>query len=193
KDSGASRYVVLDDALSGYAELASGSVAGDDDGPHDALVADVGMGDVDADGRDEVVFGGITRFHDVCTQYDLLYLVLDDAVAADPLSALGANLRSVSMGAACTAGKVKKLRFVHVELGDVDGDGIDEIVGGPMVFDDWTAATGPWSELGFIPADQMYGHGLQDAAATITRTNSALAVLDMDGDGASEVLFYMPR
>lgn len=188
--SGVASYAILDDANHDHATLASGLVQGQDGAVYNALVADVGVGDIDGDNRDEVVFGGITEFHDTCSTYDLLYLALDDALKGNDAAVLGAKLRTVSMGGSCTASKVKRLRFVHVELGDVDGDGVDEIVGGPMVFDDWSA---PWSELAFIPADQMYGHGTQDAAATITQVNSALAVLDMDGDGAAEILSYMPR
>src|SRR5690606_24325304 len=62
-------------------------------------------------------------------------------------------------------------------------------VGGPMLFDDWSV---PWSEYGFIPADQMYGHGDRDTGITIVRDNSALALVDMDGDGVASILYYMP-
>lgn len=187
---GVARYVVFDDAHAAFATLAQGAVRGEDGALHTALVADVAVGDLDGDRRDEVVFAGLTAFHDTCVPYGLLYVVLDDALPGTDLRLLGAKLRTVSMGAACTAAKVKRLRFVHVELGDVDGDGRAEIVGGPMVFDDWSS---PWAELGYIPADQMYGHGSEDAAATINKRNSALALVDMDGDGASEVVAYMAR
>lgn len=188
--SGVSRYRILDDANAGHATLTEGSVQGQDGAIHTALVADVGVGNIDGDDRDEVVFGGITEFHETCTTYDLLYVALDDAKEDPAFRVLGAKLRTVSMGPSCTASKVKRLRYIHVELGDVDGDGVDEIVGGPMVFDDWSD---PWAELGWIPADQMYGHGTQDAATTIGHRNSALAVVDMDGNGAAEIVAYMPR
>ncbi len=191
KDDGVSRYAILDDASTGFAQLDGGLVQGQDGSVHNALVSDVAIGNIDADARDEVVFGGITAFHDTCSTYDLLFVALDDALPGADLAPLGAKLRTVSMGGACTASKIKKLRFIHVDTGDVDGDGIDEIVGGPMVFDDFSASGGPWTELGFIPADQMYGHGVNDSAATITDNNSALAITDMDGDGASEVIYFM--
>lgn len=188
--TGSSRYYVYDDADAGLALLASGTPTQHDGSQLPALVADLALGDIDGDGRDEIVFGGLTEFHEACATYDLLYVALDDALGPEPLAVLGSKVRTVSMGGACNASKVKRLRFIHVELGDLDGDGVDEIVGGPMVFDDWRT---PWRELGFIPADQMYGHGVQDAAAEITRANCALALVDMDGDGLSEVVQYMPR
>lgn len=188
--TGVARYLVLDDANAAFVPLADGFVQGQDGALHTALVADVAVGDLDGDRRDEVVFAGLTEFHDACVPYDPLYVVLDDALAGNDLAALGAKLRTVSMGAACTPDKLKRLRYGQVELGHVDADGRDEIVGGPTVFDDWSA---PWSEFDFMPAHQMYGHGLSDSAALIDQNNSALAVVDVDGDGACEVVHSMAR
>lgn len=188
---GVSRYAVLDDAAAGFTVLDEGLVQGQDGAIANALVADVAVGNLDTDPRDEVVFAGLTAFHDTCTTYDLLYVALDDAQAGADLAPIAAKVRTISMGAACTASKIKKLRFIHVATGDLDGDGVDEIVGGPMVFDDLAASGGPWTELGVVPADQMYGHGTGDSAATLTRDNTALAVTDLDGDGSSEVLYVM--
>ncbi|MEX2502929.1 MAG: fibronectin type III domain-containing protein [Trueperaceae bacterium] len=189
QDDGLSRYRIFDDANSDFALLDEGYVQGRDGSVHVALVADVGMGDLDGDGRDEVVFGGVTEFHDTCVDLiDLLYVVLDDALSDH--AEMGVKLRPVAMGSVCTSDRVKLLRFIHVDLGDVDGDGRDEIVGGPMVFDDWSD---PWSELGWIPPTQMYGHGSYDRSGTITADSSALAVLDLDGDGVSEIVYSMVR
>ena len=63
-----SRYVVLDDRTTEYHELHSGFVEGFEAGVglQVAAVADVALGDIDGDNRDEIVFGGLAYLDHNC-------------------------------------------------------------------------------------------------------------------------------
>ena len=153
------RYEILDDARAGFARLHEGG-NGWGSGNYTTSVA---AGDVDGDGLDEVIIG---RRSNVNMRYE----ILDDAKAGF------ARLHEGGMG--WGSGNYT----TSVATGDVDGDGVDEVVIGRRsnvnmryeILDDASA--------GFA---QIHEGGNGWGSGNYTR---AVAAGDLDNDGIDEVV-----
>lgn len=205
-NTGQARYWVFDDANAAYAPLASDMpVVGRDGQTYQALSASVALGDIDADARDEIIFAGLTEFHnDPCDSYGHIHVALQDAGDADnPLGVMGARFirdTYVQQGTGCNVSSYfVRARKVFVNAFDVDGDGIDEIQAGRRIFDDWTANPNspafndmvlgdgtlvslPYDE--FLTSSETLGGVISDAT-------SAVVTGDVTGDGREDVISFV--
>ncbi len=201
-NTGTARYWIIDDEASFFREIVSDQlVIGVDGGAHVALVADVAMGDIDADGRDEIIFGGLTEFHNSgCNSYGHIYVALDDAESEfNALRSMGARLINdpyVEPGTGCNSNShMIRVRKVFVNAFDLDGDGVDEIQANRFIFEDFTEAP-PWTEAGndnglynlpyseFLPSNSTVG-------GTVSNASSNMVTGDVTGDGREDVIVFM--
>ena len=144
---GTARFYVLDDANTDFAELVSGPVDVDaGTSVARAVVADISLGDVDGDGVDEVVAGGLDVMSRGDTlnngETDYLLKVFDDAnhgfehIASNRVASEVADLKPFDSGAS------HWLMYLHIVTADVDGDGATEIVSNQYVYEDLREAPG---------------------------------------------------
>ena len=153
------RYVILDDAATGFAQLHEGGTAWGS-GNYTTSVA---TGDVDGDGLDEVIIG---RHSNVNMRYE----ILDDAKANFVQLHEGGN------------GWGSGNYTTSVATGDVDGDGLDEVIIGRHsnvnmryeILDD--------AKAGFV---QIHEGGNGWGSGNYT---TSVATGDVDGDGLDEVI-----
>ena len=182
-DTGLARYFVYDDAGASEAELAKGPVQATDGSIHNAVVADVAMGDIDGDNLDEIVLGGLEGYSYNCDAVEYVFDAIDDQLHG--LADLGGHAETGFLSQ-CPDYAPWDLRYVHVNTADIDGDGIDEIQAGPFVFDDWRAAAS-FTPLFTISQDAFVTQndfGWIDASTTDVETG------DVTGDGRADVLVY---
>jgi hypothetical protein len=177
--AGLCRWFLYDDLEHGGNELASGPLTSTYLGNvRTAVVGDVALGDIDGDQRDEVLLAGLTAFTHGCQQPDYLVLALDDAEHG--FAELGTkHFHHDYYTGACTGGP-KLVRWAHINAGDFDGDGRDEIQMNQWIYEsaDWTAA---WT----LPASVVLaGSSWQ----YFDRSTSAFAVGDYTGDGRDDVV-----
>ena len=153
------RFVILDDAAAGFAQLFSGG-SGWGSGNYATSVA---TGDVDGDGLDEVIIG---RHSDV----NMRYVILDDK---------NANFVQLHQGGQdWGSGNYT----TSVAAGDLDGDGLDEVIIGRRtdvnmryeILDDALAGFARLHEGG-----NGWGSG---------NYTTSVAAGDLDGDGLDEVI-----
>ena len=183
-----SHFVVLDDAKQDYRELRDGFVEGFEPGVglRVAAVADVALGNIDGDARDEIVFGGLASLDRNCDGSPYVFVALDDATSS--FASLGAKQMNVSLDGCADGPSGYDLRFVQVRTLDLDGDGVDEVLGNQLVFHDWKNAA-PWTlapELSISSREIVDEGGLEWS----DRTNVAIAVGDVTGDGRDDILVY---
>lgn len=200
-DASQASYTIFDDAKTEMIILDAGPVAGRDGQLYAALVADVALGDIDADGKDEIVMAGLTEFRSSgCDSYSHIHVALDDAANGDeslkPIGALYLRDTYVASGTGCNSNShYIRARFLHVNTLDVDGDGIAEVHAGRRVFDDWTNAD-PWTVAGDEDAPWQLPHNsfLKDDkpgdGGLIGRATSAVACGDVTGDGRDDLVLY---
>lgn len=198
---GEANYTIFDDAANNLDVLADGPVSGRDGQIYNALVADVDTGDIDADGRDEVVFAGLTNFATSgCDSYGHIQIALEDAADKDnPLGSLGAKYISdtyVRSGTGCNSNShYIRARMVYVNAFDVDGDGIDEVQAGRRIFEDWSNAA-PWTPAGpeDAPYELPYNAFLKETSpndgGTISPATSTMVTGDVTGDGREDIISY---
>jgi hypothetical protein len=177
----ASWYEILDDRATGYEELHSGFVEGFESGSglQVAAVADVALGNIDGDHRDEIVFGGLAFIDQTCDSSPYVFVALDDAVSS--FASLGARRIEVDLAGCANGPSGYDLRFVHVRTLDLDGDGVDEVLGNQLVFEDWKHEA-PWT---VVPGYCLSSREIVDENGLewSDTTNCAIAVGDVTGDG----------
>ena len=148
---GAAQYFVFDDAERNYKALKSGDVQGRDGTLYTAQVSDVSLGDIDADGLAEIVFGGLTEFKGGCKGFSALFAALDDKEHS--FNALGGKKQD-GFFRKCPAYAGWRIRFVHVNTLDLDGDGVKEIQGNQYIFEDFSEG-GVWNQIYQIPDNEL--------------------------------------
>lgn len=182
------RYLVLDDATTGWHELRSGPVEGIEAGVglHVAAVADVAVGNIDGDPRDEIVFGGLAFLDHDCTGAPEVFIALDDATSS--FAPLGAKRIDVALDGCASGPSYYEMRFVQVRTLDLDGDGVCEVLGNHLVFKDWLH-NDPWTptpEWSLSSREIVDENGMEWS----DRTNCAIAVGDVTGDKRDDILVY---
>ena len=191
--SGASRYWVLDDEKASFEARASGAaVQVSDGGTFAAQVADVTIGDVDADGKGEIVFAGLEKLNEQsCIPTRHLYLALDDAGDAPaPLGVLGQRADEIQYvpSSGCSEVTSKLLtRHVFVNALDIDADGVAEIQANLRVFEDFRGT--PFEEAYAIDPVVLAGpNGF--GGGILSTSSAAMEVADIDGNGRDEIVVF---
>lgn len=195
------RYYVYDDALRDHALVRSDLTAiRTDTAVVTAVVADVDLGDVDGDGVDELILGGLNRAGTVRQDaVDYLIEVMDDldrdlVRLAGLQVASGANrLQPTSSGAS------HRLSFVHVLAADVDGDGAKEIVANQLLFEDLRQSPGALTPLDLgdgpveIPIEDLLTDGDAGDDYNFSWRSSDMAAGDVTSDKRENVVLYAQR
>ncbi len=196
---GRSRYWVFDDALAGYAALASEqAIRVEQPQTFEAITADVALGDLDGDARDEIVFGGLTEFEqDSCAPTTHVYLALEDAHdAANPLGSIGGDVFSfnyIATGVGCNQNShFLRVQHAFVNTLDLDGDNLAEVQVNLRVFDDWTNPGGPWTEIYTLPREEFLDEPSgQRQGGTLSRATAQMVTGDVTGDGRDDVITFV--
>jgi hypothetical protein len=185
---GVATYYVYDDEKRGFADLDGGNVTGTDGQAYVARQADVTIGDVDGDGMEEVVFAGLTEFGTSCNggDYGAILTVLDDA--KHDLAPLSAKFFEPFFSK-CPAFGPWRLRFIHVNALDLDGDSIDEVQANQFVWED-LAATGTFGEPNWEMPESIFVDEDTDAGVYVTSATTSIEAGDVTGDGRENILTY---
>jgi len=201
-DTAATAYWVFDDETTGIRELVGAEpILGQDGGLHVALNGSVSLGDIDADGRDEILLAGLTNFeNDGCRSYGHLHIALDDAEAEfNALQSIGVRHifdTYVEPGTGCNSNShVIQVRKVFLNAFDVDGDGVDEIQANRRVFEDFASAA-PWTEAG--PADAPYRlpydeflQQTRTVGGMVSNATTQIVTGDVTGDGRENIISFV--
>ncbi|MEM6930762.1 MAG: hypothetical protein AAF602_27760, partial [Myxococcota bacterium] len=184
------RYTVLGDGQTGFAELDDGTITVTDGNTVVAGFADVALGDVDGDGLDEILMGGLSE-NGRCTESGTagVFTVLDDLKQG--LSPLVEHVFAPWEGfRQCPAFAAWRLEHVFVDAFDLDGDGVDEMHANQFVFEDLREA--PSLVRLDTPGldDAFLLDGAADAGQDITFDTVAVATGDVTGDGRENLLVY---
>jgi len=185
-------YHVFDDGLASFTELASGRIiATVDAATHPAVVADVAVGNLDADAAGEILFGGLTEIQQTCEPVEHFMMVLDDGVRG--LGELAASVSPVSPPSDCPEFDPWTVEFVHANTLDIDGDGDAEIQVGQFVFEGVPGVGVGW-ESGAANSTQLSDTLLFPTGANgglvLTRGTNSLVVADMNGDGREDLVSF---
>ena len=185
---GVATYYVYDDEKRDFAALDSGNVSGTDGQAYVARQADVTIGDVDGDGIEEVIFAGLTEFGTSCngSDYGAILTVLDDA--KHDLVPLSAKFFEPFFSK-CPAFGPWRLRFIHVNALDLDGDSIDEVQANQFIWED-LAATGSFGEPNWEMPENIFVDEDSDASVYITSATTSIEAGDVTGDGRENILTY---
>ncbi|HEX6883999.1 MAG TPA: VCBS repeat-containing protein, partial [Planctomycetota bacterium] len=181
--AGLCRWFLYDDVSHGGGQMAGGPLSSSYLGTaRTAVVGEAALGDIDGDQRDEVLLAGLTSFPHGCEQPDYLVLALDDAEHG--FAQLGTrHFHYDHYTGACTGGP-KLVRWAHVETGDFDQDGRDEVLVNQWIFEDWVE-DGDWVADWSLPASVVLSGG---SWQYFDRSTSAFAVGDYTGDGRDDIV-----
>ena len=184
---GVATYYVYDDQNRDFAQLESDIVTGTDGQAFVARQADVAIGDIDGDGIEEIVFAGLTDFGTGCgDDYNAIVTALDDAKhGLAPLSAKSFE----PFFSKCPAFGPWRLRFIHLNTLDLDGDGIDEVQANQFVWED-LAETGSFGEPTWEMPETIFVDGDADAGVYITSATTSIEAGDVTGDGRENILVF---
>ncbi len=152
---GKTRYAVLDDLATDFAEIAGGDVGANVSGVlRTAKSSAVALADIDADGFDEIVLGGMTRIgspdDSPGTSMGYLLYALDDPAAG--FADLGGHFQPYTNPNTQDGGAAHWLEYVPVDAADLDGDTVPEIRIAHLLLS-WQE--GAWDPVGTLPFDQV--------------------------------------
>lgn len=185
RETGSSRVVVFDDGVRGYAELARDlPIRADGDGAsRTAITGSVAMGDLDGDGVDELVLGGLSSFPETGCTYEYVLLALDDAKR--DLAELGDAVVERTPFGRCDGGV---LRTLQVGAFDLDGDGAREVHANGVVFDDFRAAA-PFTEVVTLPFEAVFAGSPEEGfSGRVTRDDTVFATGDVTSDERQDLI-----
>lgn len=201
---GRSDYYLFDDANHQYQQLSTGRVSGDvGSATHNAVVSDIDMGDLDGDGRDEIVLAGLADDFPIrCDRPITIQFILDDGV--NGFANLGTHLGTeIQTGGGCeSSANNTHIEHVWVNAVDIDGDQYAEIQINGVFYEDLANATEVWDpmmvdtggddlEIARIPfeyifvAKRNYGRN--------SRNNTIISAGDVTADGREDILVYSPQ
>lgn len=185
--TGTARTLVLDDAGNGFATLRNERFIGQDQTQTTrvAVSASIAMGDVDGDGLDEVLLAGLTAFSSQCNSTKQFFVALDDAEAQFAVIASFYTSYSYS---GCNSPSNRRVRTIHLNALDLDGDGLAEIAANQFVYDDFVNEA-PWTEVQAwrLPTDTVWN---QNAFGFFDRTTSSFVVGDFNGDDRQDLAVH---
>jgi len=198
---GTTNYWVLDDGNAGFApRITNANLIIQADGTHLAKQTDVAVGDIDADGRDEVIFAGMEYFlTDSCDAVSHLLLAMEDMADQDnPLGVISAKHYEETwvVGGGCSAVTDKLLaRTLLLNTIDIDGDGVDEIQVARRFYEDFAHAD-PWTPAGpadnpYMLPDRAFRHDQNQSGGTVADATSQVVVGDFNGDGRQDLATYI--
>ncbi|MBX2839155.1 MAG: hypothetical protein KTR35_20030 [Gammaproteobacteria bacterium] len=199
-----SRWYLLDDVSSGFQEMEGGlSVINTAGGPMVVKVADIALGDVDGDGVDELVIGGLDEIGRVSGGRDYFIEIRDDA--RSDFSQLASLQTSGEIPRQGGSGQTQYLHYLFVRTADLDGDGADEIVSNQLVWDDLRTTGNQLTPL----VDQIMSAqneettnaqidteillGSDQIAYYFSPVHVSFGVADINGDQREDVAFWVQR
>lgn len=186
-NAGTARAVVFDDAQSGFTVLRNElfSDRDQDNNLRVALTASVAMGDVDGDGLDEVLLAGLTELSTGCNSTKQFFQALDDRVAG--FATLG-TFYTTYFYSGCNSPANRRVRTIHLNALDYDGDGRDEVAANQFFYDDFVDAA-PWTQVAdwHLPNTTVWN---QNSFGYFDRTTTSFVVGNFDGDDREDLAVY---
>lgn len=186
-----SRFFVYDDANTGFMELASGPATATL--PTESVTAvsgDIALGDVDGDGMDEVVYGGLTEVGNTCNvEIFSVTQVLDDARHdLEPLAAHKVQFADTRQP--CSSGATHRLHYHPITLPDLDGDRAAEIQSFEYIYEDLATSPGVFTQIYQIPQVNLLTMGSSGSDYRFNRETVSFATGDVTSDGRQDIVFY---
>jgi hypothetical protein len=192
--SASARHAIYDDAGTGFAVLGSGPVTVTT--PTEVVTvraAGVAIGDVDGDGVDEIVFGGLTEIGNTCNLTTSYAVEIRDDRRSN-LARLAAHTRPwLDTRQPCSSGAQHRMEMMHVLTADLDGDGASEIVTNEYIYDDLRATAGALQELHVLPQSELLTRGTSGSDVLFTWRTSAFTAGDVTSDRREDLVFYTQR
>ncbi|QDV05431.1 hypothetical protein Poly30_09280 [Planctomycetes bacterium Poly30] len=185
---GASRFTLIDDASAGFATLrALQSANGNDQGgfPRTGLQSTPLLVDFDGDDRCELVIATRTDFNSSCDSDGYFFMAFEDSFSG------GASLGHqyfTSRFSSCASPMKPRVRVLHANALDVDGDGFDEFHINQFVFDDF-ASSAPWTmDPDYqLPDDVVWS---QNDFGAFTQGTSSMVTGEFTGDDRDDIAVY---
>jgi hypothetical protein len=157
-----------------------------------AFTADPGVGDIDADGMDEIVFGGIYRADEHCKGRYAVRVLDDLGHGLVQLSEAEVPAWVHKDGAGYDEPCDAYVYWVHVGVVDFEGDSAGEIHLNEIVYRDWLG-NAPWTKWTEIP-DWYPGYvSWLSEPDRIDPSNTAMVAGDYDGDGKEDLAVWAKR
>ncbi len=187
---GTARYFVYDDAASGFQQLLGDFVQERVNNTlYTTKAAAVALGDIDGDGVDEIILGGLREFTADCDSSLYLLIAIDDH--AHGLTPLSAAIDSAPGTGSCeSSANPRSVIFAYVNAMDIDGDQVDEIQVNETIYQDFRKS--PWETLETIPVNS-FSHDGGNRGFAFRKNTTALTIGDVTGDGRDDIIFRMPR
>lgn len=205
-----SEYALYDDARTDFTRLLNGTLsAATASGTENAAVTSVALGDVDGDGRDEIVVAGLNGAGTVRNYSSFRHIaqVFDDAEQgyaemanySGPVILSGENLQPSS------SGSTHRLNHVALVLADVDADGASEILITQRLFQSLRTSSGTLTPFNFrvdggdfqeavIPTESWFTRvGSSGQIFDFSHLSVSYAAGDVTGDRRDDIVIYSQR